>query len=162
MIYDEEMILKDAVDLVKSKLPAEIIAINTEKNDTIVLDSIDDTRYVLEFIDQKVLNYKGAFILYGLVSSPVKEKSSQNLLEDVTLTFNVGLFDSGEKDRSINFYKLLRYRRALKKIFLDNPDVFRGYAKSFVVSLKPDAIPVSNNVVILTMGIDVTASVTAI
>lgn len=162
MIYDEEMILKDAVDLVKSKLPAEIIAINTEKNDTIVLDSIDDTRYVLEFIDQKVLNYKGPFILYGLVSSPVKEKSSQNLLEDVTLTFSVGLFDSGEKDRSINFYKLLRYRRALKKIFLDNPDVFRGYAKSSVVSLNPDAIPVSNNVVILTMGIDVTASVTAI
>ena len=58
-------------------------------------------------------------------------------------------------------YKLLRYRRALKQVIMKNPEIFRGYAKPLMASLKPDAFPYDSRNVILTIGIDIRASVTA-
>jgi len=59
------------------------------------------------------------------------------------------------------FYQLLRYRRALKSVVEKNPEVFRSYAKPLIGSLKPSTFPMSRNVVILSIGIEIKASVTA-
>ncbi len=162
ILYDEEMIIKDLITMVQNKLNDKIYQINIEKNDALILDSIPSDKYIFETLDSRILNYKGFFIMYGLVDNPIKEKSNGNIIEDITLTLQIATFDSGEKERSNTLYKLLRYRRALREIIIENPDVFRGYAKSLMASLKPNAFPFDNNSIILTVGVDVTASITAV
>ena len=99
--------------------------------------------------------------MYGLKDTPVRETNTETFLEEVEITFQIATFDKGEKERKNTLYKLLRYRRALKAVILKNPDVFRGYAKPLMKSLKPDAFPYDNKNIILTVGIDIKASVTA-
>lgn len=162
MLYDEEMIIKDAVALFKSQLNAEIDLINTEKNDALVLEHIANDKYIFEAIGKDVLNFKGFFMLFGTADTTIKDESNGNVIEDVVMTFQIGTFDKGEKERSNIFYKLLRYRRVLRSLILKNPDVFRGYAKASMVSLKPNALYFDEGNVILTIGINLKASVTAI
>lgn len=160
MRYDEELMIKDALALVQSKLNTKIAAINTEKNDALVLATIPNEQYIFETLTSEMLNYKGFMVLFGIQDTPIREQSDGSTIEDVVITFQIGTFDNGEKDRSNTLYKLLRYRRALKEIFQENPDVFRGYAKSKLKSLKPDAFPIDNKYVLITIGVDVTASLT--
>lgn len=162
MVYDEENIIKDLIAMIKVNFNIKVAAINAAKNDALVLETIPDDKYIFETLDSRLMNYKGFFIMYGLVDNPIKEKSDGNVIEDVTITVQVGTFDKGEKERSNTLYKLLRYRRVLREIIIENPDVFRGYAKSLMASLKPNAFPFDNNSVMLTIGVDVTASITAV
>lgn len=164
-MYDEENMIRDIETLYKAKLNAEIDCINTEKGavsgDPLFMDQIPSEKYIFETLDKRLLNYKGFFILYGLVDTPIREQNIDNFLEDVTVTFQVATFDKGEKERSNTMYKLLRYRRALKQVIIKNPDVFRSYAKPLMASLKPDSFPFSSKSIILTIGVDIKASVTA-
>jgi len=165
MMYDEELMIRDVETLFKDKLNAEIDCINTEKGassgDALYLDNIPSDKYIFETLDKRLLNYTGFFILYGLVDTPLRDANIDNFIEDVTITFQVATFDKGEKARSNTMYKLLRYRRALKQVIMKNSDVFRNYAKPLMASLKPDAFPYSSKKIILTIGIDIKASVTA-
>lgn len=161
MFYDEELMIKDIEAVMREKLNDEITAINTEKNDSLTLDTIPDDKYIFETLDSRVLNYKGFFILYGLVDTPLREANIESFIEDVTITFQVATFDRGEKERKNTLYKLLRYRRALKQVIMKNSDVFRNYAKPLMASLKPDGFPYDRNNTILTIGIDIKASVSA-
>lgn len=162
MLYDEELMIKDVEALFKAKLNDEIDCINTEKNDSLTLDHIPSDKYVFETLDGKqLLNYTGFFIMFGLIDTPIRDANVENFIEDVTMTFQVATFDKGEKTRRNTMYKLLRYRRALKSVIKKNPDVFRSYAKPLMASLKPDAFPYSNKKIILTIGIDIKASVTS-
>lgn len=165
MMYDEELMIRDVEALFKAELDAEIDCINLEKGatagDTLFIPHIPADKYVFETLDSRLLNYKGFFILYGIVDTPMREAKTDNFIEDVTMTFQVATFDKGEKHRSNTLYKLLRYRRALKAVIFKNPDVFRNYAKPLVASLKPDAFPYDRKNIILTIGLDIKASVTA-
>lgn len=165
MIYDEEYMIDDLHAAFIKDLDAEIDCINTEKGavagDALFLDYIPATSYVFESVDLKLLNFKGPFILYGLLDSPVSSANIDSYVIGTTLTFQVGMFDKGEKQRSNLLRRLLRYRRALSQVMLKNPDVFRGYAKPLVKRLKPDSLPLDNKHVILKSGIDVTASSSA-
>lgn len=165
MMYDEELLIKDIEAVFKAALNDQIDCINTEKGvisgDPLFLDHIPSDKYIFETMDSRLLNYKGFFILYGLLDTPIRNANENNFIEDVTITFQVATFDKGEKERSNTMYKLLRYRRALKQVIIKNPDMFRGYAKPLFGSLKPDAFPYDNKSIILTIGIDIKASVTA-
>jgi len=161
MFYDEEQMVKDLIQVFKDGLDAEIDCVNTDKNDALVLDYIPLDKYVFETLDSRLLNYKGFFIMYGLVDTPPRDASLNNFIEDVVITIKIATFDSGDKARENTLYKLLRYRQALKRVLMKNPDVFRNYAKPLVSSLRPDAFPYDNRSVILNIGIDVKASVTA-
>lgn len=161
MFYDEELMIKDVEALLKSKLNDEIDCINTEKADALTLDHIPDDKYIFETLDSRILNYKGFFIMYGLVDTPLREANVDNYIEDVMITVKIATFDRGEKTRQNTLYKLLRYRQALKRVIMKNSDVFRNYAKPLVASLRPDAFPYDNKSIILNIGIDLKASVTA-
>ena len=165
MIYDEESMIRDLETTFKAKLNTEIGLINTEKGavsgDALFLADIPSDKYVFETLDSRILNYTGFFILYGLIDTPLREASTDNVMEDVTVTVQIATFDKGEKERSNTLYKLLRYRRALKQVIIKNPDIFRNYAKPLMASLKPDAFPFDNKNVVLTIGVNVKASVTA-
>ena len=155
MMYDEEFMIRDIETLYKNKLNDEIDCINTEKGavsgDPLFMEHIPSEKYIFETLDSRLLNYKGFFILYGLVDTPIREQNVNNFIEDVTITFQVATFDKGEKARSNTMYKLLRYRRALKQVIMKNPDVFRNYAKPLMASLKPDAFPYDRKNIILTI-----------
>ena len=165
MIYDEEQMIRDIETLFKAKLNAEIDCINTEKGavsgDVLFLEQIPDTSYIFETIDKKLLNFKGFFVLYGLIDYPVEGANIESYIEGTTVTFQVGTFDKGDLERSNILYKLLRYRRAISQVIMKNPDVFRGYAKPLVTRLKPDSLPFDRNYVILKSGVDIKASNTS-
>lgn len=164
MFYDEEQMINDIETLFKTKLNAEIDCINAEKGsvsgDPLFIENIPSDKYVFETLSSQLLNYQGFFVVWGLVDTPIGEVQLGNFIEGVTVTFQVATFDDGRRDMSTTLYKLLRYRRALKQVIMKNPDVFRNYAKPLMASLKPDAFPYSNKSTILTIGIDVKASVT--
>lgn len=163
--YDEEMMVKDTETLFKANLNTEIDLINTEKGavsgDVLFIENIPSDKYIFTTLDSRILNYRGFFILYGLADTPVRDQTTDNFIEDAVITFQVATFDKGEKTRSNTIYKLLRYRRALKQVIMKNPDMFRSYAKPLVSSLRPDAFPYDSKNVILTIGLDIKASVTA-
>lgn len=165
MIYDEEFMIKDIRQLFVDNLNNEIDCINTEKGavsgDTLFLEHIPEEKYVFETIDKKLLNFKGFFVLYGLIDYPVPDANIENYIIGTTVTFQIGTFDKGEKERSNLLYRLLRYRRAISQVFMKNPDVFRGYAKPLVKRLKPDALPIDSKNLILKCGVDITASHTS-
>lgn len=165
MMYDEEQLIKDLETTFKAKLNAEITLINTEKGaistDYLFLESIPDDKYIFETLGDNLLNYRGFFLMYGLVDTPIRAPSENNYIEDVIITVQIGTFDKGEKERKNLMYKLLRYRRALKAVIMNNPNLFRGYAKPLMASLKPSAFPYDSKNIVLSIGIDVKASVTA-
>ena len=104
----------------KSNLNDEIAAINIEKGafigDALFLEDIPTEKYIFESLDSRILNYKGYFVMYGIVDTPIRDIQEDNFVEDLTMTFQVATFDKGEADRKNTFYKLLRYRRAIKTV----------------------------------------------
>lgn len=166
MTYDEEFMVQDLVDLYKEKLGAEIDCINAEKGatlgDPLFLAQIPTDKYVPTTMGVKqLLNYTGFWLSYGISDTPIKAQQSGNYLEDLMVSIEIATFDNGTKDSEIIFKKFLRYRRALKNVIMKNPDVFRGYGQPLVGSLKPAAFPYSSKKVILAIGLDIKASMTA-
>jgi len=164
-LYDEEMVINDLEVLFKAKLNTEIDLINTEKSsvpgDLLYIENIADDKYIFETLDDSIKNFKGFFIMYGLQETPIRDAQLNNYIEDTTITFQVATFDRGNKARANDMYKLLRYRKALKRVIMKNSDVFHGYAKPLIGSLNPSAFPYDSRNVILTIGIDIKASMTA-
>ncbi len=160
-MYDDEQVIRDIETLMKAQLNTEIACINTQKNDALILATIPSDHYVFETLDSRVNNFKNFFILYGLVNNEAVTAQADNFVEPVTVTVQAATFDCGEKTRSNTIYKLLRYRNAIKNVLLKNTDVFQGYSIPLIKGLKPEGLPFDNKRVILTCGIDVTASITA-
>ncbi len=164
MKYDEELIIKDLEELFKAELNNTIDCVNTDKGsiagDPLYIDHIPSDKYIFETLHKGLLNYKGFFIRYGIADTPVREASEENYLEDLRIYFEIATFDKGEKNLNNLMFKLLRYRRALKSVIMNNPDVFRGYAKPLIASLKPTAFPYNSQYSILAIGVEVQASFT--
>lgn len=164
MIYDEEQMLRDVEQLFRDKLNAEIDSINACKGavvgDELYLDQIEDNSYIFETIDKSIINFKGFFVMFGLMDTPPSKATIESYIIGTTIFLQVGTFDKGEKQRRNILYKLLRYRRAISQVFIKNSDVFRGYAKPLVTALKPDSLMIDNKNMILKSGVVVTASVT--
>lgn len=164
-VYDEEYMIEDLVACMKANLNTEIAAINTEKGavsgDSRYLDTIPNDSYIFAAIDEQTINYKGFFVIYDLIDTPITAVQTQNSIESVIISFEVATFDENNVDRNETLFKLLRYRRAVKNVIMKNPEVFRGYAKALMTSLKPNVLPYAEGVNILKAGIDVTASVTS-
>jgi hypothetical protein len=165
-MYDEEYMVQDLKDIFTANLNDEIACINTEKGanpgDDFYIESINSDKFLPTTMGIKqLLNYTGFWVSYGISDTPIKAQQTSNYIEDLTVTFEVATFDNGIKDPEILFIKFLRYRKALKNVIMKNPDVFRGYGQPLVGSLKPAAFPYSSKKVILSIGIDIKASITA-
>lgn len=166
-MYDEELALKDIIDEFKNGLNAQIDCINTNKGaapaDSLYIPNIPDTKYIPVTLGVKqLLNYTGFFISYGIADTPIREASQVNYMEDFTVMVEVATFDSGNRNPEILYTQFLRYRKAMKNLIMKNPDILRGYGKLSVGSLKPAAFPYSNKKVILSIGLNIKASFTAI
>jgi len=160
-IYDAESVIRDLEELYKAKLNGEITLVNADKADTIVLDAISADRYLFTTLDSRILNFQGFWFMYGIMPAAPAQVSEESFKENIMVTLQIATFDPGDKDRANTLYKLFRYQRAVKQVILKNSDVFRGYSKPLVQSLEPAAFPYDNRAVILSIGINVMASITS-
>ena len=160
MRYDAEMAIFDVLDLYKDKLNAAITAINSEKNDGLVLDAIPNDTYVFDNFPSQVVNYEVALV-WGLSSGEsVKSSQENNFIEPINITLEICVADDGGEDRLNQLKKLLRYSRALQAVIMENYDVLRGYGRPVIRSLEPNGFSLSNKL-FLCAGIQITASITA-
>lgn len=110
MRRDAESVLMRVVELLQSDLNGFITAINTEKNDDVVLDQVDNAAYAIQELAGVVQNYN-PFVLVGIddIQSVGKGPVTSDLL---TMTAVVILPDQGQDLQIIK--RLLRYNRCLK------------------------------------------------
>lgn len=156
---DTETILKNAVDLVQTKLGAEITAVNTAKGDSL-LTAIPNDAYFFAQVP-KVFNYP-TFMVYGFADTEISAAQADNNLRVIRIYFEVVSVDSGDVfDKNI-IYKLLRYSQALERVFLKNPDkVTQGYGKLEVSQLVPATLFGQGNKTVRSSGVQVVARITA-
>lgn len=159
-MYDVESAVRALVTLYKAKLNDTITAINTEKSDSIVLATIPDDLYSLEVVTEDMLNYDQAFIMYSVQQPKTKSPLATNFIKTIPITFTVWIPDMGNANRDDEFYKILRYQRALESVIIKNSGVFQNYSNPSVTSLSPDAFQYGSKI-FLNIGVEISLTISA-
>lgn len=139
---DVEQVLDGVKAIMTANLNAAITALNTEKNDTVSLASIDSSAYFMQSMDGAQANYD-PFIFYGVRDLPGEASdypgdSAYRLEIDVIIC----VADHG-MDVEIG-RRMLRYQRVLKEIFERHFDEMPGGCKLSVKSQVPVTIQLLN------------------
>ena len=133
MKYDVERLEADLLALVKSKLPAKIAEINTEKADSIIIIAPADAQY-FNTTDDEVDNRKIS-VQYGIVDgSP--DSIFSHTAEDNRYIFLIYLNEMNKKTGIVR-KKLFRYIRAFKEVFEENFDRFPCVSNMKVQTIAP-------------------------
>ena len=133
---------------------------NALPGEPLYMEEIPNDKFIFDSLFKSLLNYKGFFVRYGIADTPVSQAQEDNYIEEIKIYFEIATFDKGDKNLNNLMYKLLRYRKALKNVIMKNRDVFRGYAKPLVTSLKPAAFPFSSQYSLIAIGVEIEASST--
>ena len=158
-IYDTEQLVRDLVTLYKSKLGAEITAINTEKND-FTIPNINANAWYFQNMNNEAFSYK-RFIVYGLDQTPSAVQSQENnVIDNIEIFIEVVIPDSGEITEESIVYQLLRYSRALRQVGFKNFVSFQSEVKLTVSALTPTSFSFEGNM-FRAAGISITAAKTA-
>ena len=164
MIYDEENAIEDLVTTMKENINVAIQKINTEKNsvagDVRFIEELNLDKFYFATLSEETLNYKKFFAIYDIESMPTSNQQLGNFSETINLFFEVGCFDEYNKDRNNTLFKLLRYRKAIRRVIQENPAMFRGYGKPLVTSLSPSVYPVSKSLTVIRAGVTVSLTLT--
>ena len=118
-VFDTETFLKETSKMVKEYLPSAIDAVNQEKGDFEIQQIPEDAWYFQNLTDD-IYSYP-IFIVWGLYALPetIETIGSERLRKE-TAFFEVVLADSGSEQLEHDFYKLLRYVRALEATVQDH------------------------------------------
>lgn len=131
-IYDVERLLSDIQSLYSSNLNTKIGAINTEKNDSISLKTVDSNAYFTD-LNGKQVNYN-PFVLYSIENITAKSQNGMTI-KDVLVSVVLVVEDQGE-DVSI-YNRMLRYGRALEEVAQDSFTLIENAVKLEVHALPP-------------------------
>jgi len=115
-IFDVEGFRDYFLNLFQTELGAKITAINTEKADTITLETFVNNQYVND-MNEKVMNYN-EFIFYGFPDISSIANAGYGTAQDITMSFEVVIADS--EGGSVAESKIMRYTRALSEVIEDN------------------------------------------
>lgn len=115
MSHDFEEILAEVKTVITGNLSAKLLAIATEKGDSIVLPPVDANAYAMQSMDQFVMNYD-PFIVYGVSNIETIPNGPMNS-EKIQMEIIIVLADNGRSN--INQI-MFRYLRSLKEIFQEN------------------------------------------
>jgi hypothetical protein len=143
MAYDLEQFITDVQTLCAAQLNTKIAALNSEKNDSIVLASIDSSAYVVQSFDAETVNWN-PFVFIGVneikdMSEPIRGASATDVKVVVAIVL---------EDASVDvqvWKRMFRYGRALKEIFEDNFDGIGRSIKLSVQSQVPIELPLLND-----------------
>lgn len=116
MINDEEALLLSIRDYVKANLNTEIVAINTEKNDSYSIDQItaDNSNYIIAGETYELPNHM--FVQVAFSGDIESETNKTGRLAKPTIVIEVA-FDNAKKAGV--YYKSLRYMRALYQVMVN-------------------------------------------
>ena len=115
MAYDLETLMNDVKAIMTSNLNTKISAINTEKGDSTVLDTIPTDAYFLQDLDHETLNYN-PFVFYSLEEVEGSGFAPQTP-QEALITIIIVVADQGYMDTA---NRMFRYSRALKEVFEEN------------------------------------------
>ena len=117
-MYDVEQLTKDLLQLVKDNLNTEITKIQTQKGNDFELKLIAEPTAYYPSLDDNILEFD-PFVYYGIGDNDILSngpESSDNLEIFFTVVF------TNENDDDNNYWRSLRYIRALRKVFENNYD----------------------------------------
>lgn len=140
MKFDAEDILVEIQTYLQANLNTKIAEINSEKNDSITLNSVSTDAYFLQTLNDSIANFD-PYILIGLDDMPSVGIGPATLK---TLTFTVVLVLADTQDLLIG-RRMLRYGRALEEIFNEGFQRILPFVSFKVNSLVPIAITSVNS-----------------
>lgn len=115
MKFDEEQLLLNIETYLKANLNAKITAINSEKNDSIVLAQVNASAYALD-ADDGEFNYDPYIIT--MISEQTSETRGPAVAENLIVNVALILTDNGQDLNIVR--RMLRYRRCLREVIQDN------------------------------------------
>ena len=133
---DIEVILADVKAHLVANFNAQLLALDSEKNDGIVLRPVDSTAYHLLTLEDRV-DQNDPIVLYGEADEPaiVSEGSS------VAVTYRVNVWlilaEHGNMPQDEIQKRLLRYRRALVDVFRQSWASWSGSTKMKIQASLP-------------------------
>lgn len=115
MKFDEEQLLVNIETILKANLNTKITAINAEKNDTIVLATLDSNAFAMD-IDDKENNYNPYLIF--MIADQTTEANGPHTAENLVINVALIVSDNGMDLKIVR--RMLRYRRCLKEVIEEN------------------------------------------
>lgn len=112
MSFDIEDFRNYFVDLFKANLNTEISNINTEKADSVTLDTFVDAQYVSD-LNEKVLNYD-KFILHEIVEINTIPNVGMGFATEVSIGFNIVVSES--EGGTLSEQLVLRYTQSMLNV----------------------------------------------
>lgn len=152
MIYDKEDLLFDVVSKFTNNLNTEITAINTEKADSITLDTLETNAFFVQSAGEERFNYSPYIFFY--MATPETESIDSSSMDLMSIRVLVLFEDEAIADYNL-IRKLLRYQRALKQTAENNFEISAGSNRMMVSSLDPVVIEdQDSNVFVKAVGIE--------
>lgn len=155
--YDLETFCSEIKAQLVANLNTKIAEITAEKNDTIVLRTVDAEAYFFQSMNNKQANFN-PFILYA-VEDIANKTVYGGAVKSVTVQIALVLVDSGEDSDPVLQNRMFRYLRALEEVFQDSFQFATNAVKVEVQSLRPDTFPLANSIEMArVVGINLIAS----
>jgi len=138
--YDIETFLVALETHLKADLNTKIAEINTEKNDSITLLTIDSNAYCQQSMDQVIMNYD-PYIYYGIT-----DIRSIGLGPQTANTYRIviAIIVADAEGDTLIARRLLRYQRALSEVIENKSSTFASYKKTNISSLVPIAFQIQD------------------
>lgn len=156
-MFDTECLLKKTSELMKAKLNAELLVVDTDKADY-VLDPINADAWYFQNLNEECFSYAN-FITWGMYANPTQtDTQNNNSMKSIEIFFEVCIPDDGGAINENVFYKLLRYTRALEAVIHKNYDKIHSGVKVSVSNLSPTSFDLGGKT-FRSAGILVTAAI---
>lgn len=140
MKEDLETMLDKILTTLKEKINPKLLAIDSEKNDGIVLAPVDGLAYMFQSLDDTVTNFDPS-IYYGIEACPTE--AIHGAIEK-TLRVEITFILADNQDKSIH-KRLMRYQRCLEEIFTDEVFPILGTREKVkLTSLEPITFKTQN------------------
>lgn len=133
MRYDLESLLYDIETMLKAKLDTEIDAVETEKNDGLLLPNIGQNAYAVQTLDNQTMNYE-QFVFLG-VTDIRTNGNGPGTSKDYGVV--VMIVSGGKPNQLQNIKRMFRYGRALETVFEKNWDRIGSHRIKFKIESIP-------------------------
>ena len=144
-IFDTETFLLKSKEMLMANLSAEIDIINNEKND-FNLDYINDSAWYFQNLNDEIFSYP-VFIVWGVLKMPETVETNGGVrIRKENVFFEVVLSDNGDSMSENDFFKLLRYTRALETAVQNNFYNVMSGIKVSVSGLSPTSFELGGSV----------------
>lgn len=142
MAYDLENLCDDVKSILTTNLNTKISEINSLKNDSTVLATIDSNAYIFQSMNGAQANMN-PFVFYNIADIEDNAGIYSQVSKKVDIAVAIVVEDQGI-DVNITV-RMLRYLRCLEEIFRDNFDSIAQGVKLTVKSLAPIEITLLNS-----------------